>query len=169
MVKGIDRTPTTFDETFNRSAANFARTYTWIEYHTNNNIFTVWPNHETLLTMYADDYFKNNTWIWDGKPHWAYEKSEFMILEKDRKAIEWTPNTIDADIHIEGQVVHIQLTSDTPNLKEYQIKKTPFDNWLKVDDELKLDLTENTHEIVFRTVNLASVAGPEYRIRIENN
>jgi len=169
MVKGIEQTPTKFDETFNRSAASFARTYTWIEYHTNNNIFTVWPNHETLLTMYADDYFKNNTWIWDGKPHWAYEKSDFMILETDRNAIEWTPNTIDSELHIEGQIAHIQLTSETPNFKEYQMKKTPLGKWEKVESDLKLNLTESIHEIAFRTVNVANVVGPEHHVKIETN
>lgn len=169
MVKGLHRTPTAYDTTFNRSAASFARTYTWIEYHTNSNIFTVWPNHETLLTMYADDYFNNNIWIWDGKPHWAYEKSDFMILETDRNAIEWTPNTIESDLHIEGQVAHIQLTSDTPNFKEYQMKKTPLGKWGKVENDLKLNLTDNTHEIAFRTVNIANVAGPEHLVRIVSN
>lgn len=169
MVKGLNRTPTKFDETFNRSAASFARTYTWIEYHTNNNIFTVWPNHETMLTMYADDYFKNNIWIWDEKPHWAYEKSDFMNLETDRKAIEWTPNTISSELRIEGQVAYIQLTSDTPNFREYQMKKSPLGNWQKVDDEFTLELTDNSHEIAFRAVNMADVAGPEHHMKIETN
>lgn len=169
MLKGLDRTPTKFDETFNRSAESFARTYTWIEYHTYNNIFTVWPNHESFLTMYADDYFKNNTWIWDGKPHWAYEKSDFMILETDRNAIEWTPNTISSEVHIDDQIAHIYLTSDTPNLKEYQMKKSTEDKWQKVDDEFSLELTDNSHEIAFRAVNLVNVSGPEHHVKIETN
>ncbi len=167
MVKGLNRIPTKFDETFNRSAASFARTYTWIEYHTNNNIFTIWPNHETLLTMYADDYFNNNIWIWDGKPHWAYKKSDFMILETDRDNIEWTPNTIESKVSIEGSVAYIQLISDTPNLKEYQMKKLPSGEWKKVGISLKINLSEDTQEYIFRTVNLADIYGPEHFVKIE--
>ncbi len=167
MVKGIDRVPTAFDETFDRSAASFARTYTWIEYHTNSNMFTVWPKFETLLTMYADDYFNNNIWIWGDKPHWAYDKPEFMILETDRNAIEWTPNTIDSKISIDDQSAQVVLTSDTPSLKEYQMKKSPAGAWYAVNDNLEIDLTDNTHEVVFRAVNLANVAGPEHAVKIQ--
>lgn len=166
MVSGPDRIPIQFDETFGRSKESFARTYTWIEYHTNNNMFTVWPDHETLLTMYADDYFNNNIWIWDNKPHWAYDKPEFMILEPKRDAIEWTPNTIDSKVRIEGHVAYIKLTSDTPNLKEYQMKEIPSGDWQKVKNELSVDLTGNTHEAIFRIVNLANVFGPEHLVRI---
>lgn len=167
MVKSLDRIPTKFDETLERSKESFARTYTWIEYHTNNNMFTVWPNHETLLTMYADDYFKNNTWIWGDQPHWAYKKPEFMILEPNRDAVEWTPNTIGSEVSIEGHVAHIKLISDTPNLKEYQMKELPFGDWQKVEDNLEIDLTGNTHEVVFRAVNLAGIFGPEHHVKIE--
>jgi hypothetical protein len=40
-----------------------------------------------MLSMYEDDYFKNHTWIWGGKPHWAYAKPEFMRLVKDRDSL----------------------------------------------------------------------------------
>ncbi len=167
MVKGLDRIPTKFDETFERSAASFARTYTWIEYHTNNNMFTVWPKFETLLTMYADDYFRDNIWIWGSKPHWAYDKPEFMILESNRDAIEWTPNTIESKVNINGQVAHIELISNTPNLKEYQMKELPSGAWKKVEDKVEINLTDNTHEMVFRTVNLVNVFGSEHHVKIK--
>lgn len=167
MVKGPQRIPTEFDETLGRSKESFARTYTWIEYDTNNNMFTVWPDHEVLLTMYADDYFKNNTWIWGGKPHWAYEKPEFMVLEPNRRAIEWTPNTIASEVSIEGHDAYIKLISNTPNLKEYQMKEMPFGDWQKVENNLKIDLTDNTHEFVFRIVNLANVKGPTHKVVIK--
>ena len=167
MVKGPDRIPTKFDKTLERSKESFARTYTWIEYHTNSNMFTVWPKHETLLTMYEDDYFKNNTWIWGGKPHWAYDKPEFMILEPKRDAIEWTPNTIESEVGIEGNVAHIKLISDTPNLKEYQMKEISSGEWQKVEKNLEIDLTDNTHEFIFRIVNLANVIGPVHKVIIQ--
>ncbi len=167
MLKGVDRIPTSFDEELKRSKESFARTYTWIEYHTNNDMFTVWPKHKESLTMYADDYFKNNTWIWGSKPHWAYDKPEFMIREPNRNAIEWTPNTISSKVNIENKIAHIELMSDTPNLKEYQMKENSSGNWQKVDSSLDVDLTNNAYEIVFRTVNLADVVGPSHKVIIQ--
>ncbi len=167
MVKGLKRIPTKFDDVLGRSKESFARTYSWVEWDANNNRFTFWPKFETLLVMYQDTYFKNHKWLWDGKPHWAYDKPEFMILEPNRDAIEWTPNTIDSKISIDGYVAHIKLTSDTPNLKEYQMKKMPSNDWQKVDDNFKIDLIDEIHEIVFRAVNLASVIGPENKVLIQ--
>ncbi|MFK5973122.1 MAG: hypothetical protein QM485_07560 [Flavobacteriaceae bacterium] len=168
MVKGKDRIDTKFDEVLKRDKASFARTYTWIEYHTNNNMFTVWPKHKESLTMYADDYFKNNTWMWGGKPHWAYDKPEFMILEAKRGAIEWTPNTISSNVKIEDHIAHIKLISDAPNLKEYQMKKMLSEGWQKVESRLEVELSDDVHEIIFRTVNLADVFGPAHRIKIQS-
>ncbi len=138
-----------------------------IEYNPNNNMFTVWPKFETLLTMYADDYFNNNIWIWGDKPHWAYKKPEFMIRETNREAIEWTPNTIESQVSINGQTAHIQLISDTPNLKEYQMKELPSGDWGKVENSIDLNLSDNTHEFAFRVENLANVYGPEHNIKIQ--
>ncbi|XOV94083.1 MAG: hypothetical protein ACFHWX_05115 [Bacteroidota bacterium] len=165
ILKGIERVPVEFDETFQRDKASFARTYTWIEFDTNNNFFTVWPEFKTLLTMYADDYFNNNTWIWDGKPHWAYSKPEFMIREPNRSAIEWTPNTIASKVEIGGNNAMIYLVSDTPNFLEYQMKINDRE-WEKVSDVITVPLSEDKYEIRFRTINLANVAGPEHRVLI---
>lgn len=166
LIKGPERVTLEFDSVLNRSKESFARTYTWVEYHQNNNMFTAWPNYDTPLVMYADDYFNDHTWLWDGKPHWAYDNPEYMLLETDRNAIEWTPNTIASDIKIIGQVAQVNLTSDTPNLREYQMKKLPSGEWKKVINPIKIDLTDTMHEIMFRTVNMADVTGPEHRIKI---
>ncbi len=169
LIKGPERIPLEFDSIINRSKESFARTYMWIEYHQNNNMFTAWPNFDTPLVMYADDYFNDHTWLWDGKPHWAYDNPEYMLRETDRNAIEWTPNTIASDIKIIGQVAHVNLTSDTPNLKEYQMKELPSGEWKKVESPIKIDLTDTMHDIIFRTVNMADVTGPEHRIKIAGN
>jgi hypothetical protein len=113
-----------------------------------------------------DDYFKNNTWIWDGKPHWAYEKPEFMIREPNRNAIEWTPNTIQSQVKIEGKIASINLTSQTPNFREYQMKATSSEDWRKIENPFDLTLTENAYDLSFRAVNLAHVTGPEHQIKI---
>ncbi|MBK8501347.1 MAG: transglutaminase domain-containing protein [Saprospiraceae bacterium] len=166
LVKGPKRVPLEYDSILHRGKENFARTYSWIEYHKNNNMFTAWPNFDSPLVMYADDYFNNHTWLWDGKPHWAYGNTEYMLLETDRNAIEWTPNTIASQIKIVDQEAHIDLTSDTPYLKEYQMKELPSGAWKKVESAVKIDLTDNVHEIIFRVVNMANVTGPEHRIKI---
>jgi hypothetical protein len=173
MVKGPLRTPIESDgeinakgEVIEKSKERYAQTYTWIEWESVNNRFTEWPdNSDTLarLNMYADDYFKNNTWIWDGKPHWAYN-TENMILIRDRNAIEWTPNTINADVNVEGDVANIELHSDTPNLKTYQMRDSPNGEWKDISNSVSLTLKKGEHELLFRSTNLADVPGPEYKI-----
>jgi len=115
--------------------------------------------------MYADDYFNKHTWIWGGKPHWAYN-TKYLILEKDRTPFEWTPNTIFSKVKITGQKATIVLQSDTPNLKEYQIKKTRTVTWQTTVDSLEIPLKKGKYEFLFRTINLADVEGPEHRVVI---
>lgn len=153
-------------EVFEKSKERYAQTYTWIEWESVNDRFTHWPDNSDALAklnMYADDYFKNNTWIWDGKPHWAYN-TENMILISDRDAIEWTPNTIKADVTLEGDVASIALTSNTPNLKTYQFKKADDAEWKDVSNPVSVTLANAENELSFRSVNLAGVAGAPYKV-----
>ncbi len=166
-VKGPERKVIDIDPETGTSKERSAQTYTWIEWHTYNNMFTVWPEFVTLLNLYEDEYFDNHTWIWGGKPHWAYG-TEYLILIKDRGAIEWTPNTIVSNVLISDKTAQIALSSDTPNMKEYQMKELPLGDWHAVTDKLKLKLKGNKYELVFRTVNLANVTGPEYKIIINS-
>ncbi|MFO7668448.1 MAG: hypothetical protein R6W31_02210 [Bacteroidales bacterium] len=165
-VKGPERTPTDVDPETGTSRQRSAQTYTWIEFHTHNDMFSAWPSHETLLSMYADSFFLNHTWIWGDAPHWAYEKPEFMRLVKERDAIEWTPNTIASEIRIEGDVAQITLKSDTPNLKTYQMKEMPSGEWKQVNETVSVNLTGMQNEYHFRILNLAGVTGPEHTLII---
>lgn len=163
-VKGPERIPTPYDAETGTSWERSAQTYTWIEYHTHNDMFTVWPDFETMLSFFEDEYFRDHTWIWDDKPHWAYAKPEFMRFVSDRDAIEWTPNTIAPEVRIKGKLAAIRLISDTPNLKEYQMRVPPSEMWEAVEDSFELDLSASRHELQFRAVNLAGVSGPVHRI-----
>ncbi|MEA3462761.1 MAG: beta-N-acetylhexosaminidase [Bacteroidota bacterium] len=165
---GPDRIPTPYVPETGSSYERSAQTYTWIEYHTHNDMFTVWPEHETMLSFYEDDYFRNHTWIWDGKPHWAYDKPEFMRLVSDRDAIEWTPNVISSEVLIEGHMARIRLHSETPNLKEYQLRIAPSGGWETVEDSLDMELSGARNELHFRTMNLTGVAGPVHKIIISS-
>lgn len=175
LVKGAARTPIDSDgvadvkgKIIQISKEGFAQTYTWIEWEATNNRFTGWPDNGdelSKLNMYEDDYFKNNKWIWDGKPHWAYG-TENMKLVSDREAIEWTPNTITSNVKIEGDVAHIELNSNTPNLKTYQMKELPDGGWKDVAGSIEIQLKTVKNERVFRTINLAGVTGPEHKIII---
>ena len=169
MVKGPDRTVVDFDPEYNTSKERFAQTYTWIEWHTNNNMCTAWPDFETMLTMYQDDYFKNHTWYWDGKEHWAFSKPEFLDLVQDPGVIYWTPNTITSRVTIDGNQAQINITSQTPNLEEYQMKIQPEGEWTKVDTTIKMVLKSDKYELAFHTVNTAGVIGPEHKIIIESD
>jgi calcineurin-like phosphoesterase family protein len=175
LVKGPNRTPIKSEGVANakgkmiyRTPQDFAQVYTWIEWESVNNRFTQWPENSSdlsKLSMYEDDYFKNNKWIWDGKLHWAYG-TDHMILIPDRDALEWTPNTIASQVNVEGNVARIVLDSSTPNLKAYQMRKLPDGAWEDVPPSVEIELNGEKDERVFRAVNLAGVAGPEHNIVI---
>jgi hypothetical protein len=165
MVKGPGRIPTEVDEETEISKGRFMQTYTWIEWHVYNDMFTAWPDYETKLIMYEDDYYRNHTWIWDGKPHWAYD-TEYLITEKNRKAIEWTPNIVTSVVKMDGNSATIHLESTMPNLKDYQITEAGNSRWQPVPDTFKIALEKEKHEYLIHAVNLAGIAGPVHRILI---
>ena len=139
----------------------FAMWYTWLEWDKNATRFSEWPSFATKLNMYKDDYFSKHTWIWDGKPHWAYNTDE-VTYQDVRDAIEWTPNVIKAEAAINGDHAKVSLHSFTPNFKEYQANENG--EWVKVDSVVNIPLKKDKEEIAFRSVNAAGVAGPEYKL-----
>jgi hypothetical protein len=153
------------DEETGISKRRFAQTYTWVEWHGYNDMFTAWPDYKTLMIMYDDDYFRNHTWIWDGKPHWAYD-TEYLKLENDRNAIEWTPNTIESEVSIKDHKAMIILSTSTPNLKGFQMRGSGGNTWKSVSDTVVFTLQDEKHEFLFRTVNLANITGPEHKVSI---
>jgi hypothetical protein len=167
-VKGPDRTSFEFDEEIGMTSTEFAGTYTWITWDRSNDMFTAWPDYKTMLIMYDDEYYKTNTWIRGSRPHWIYGSPESLHLVKEADEIYFTPNTIGSRVEIKGNSVRISLMSDTPNLKEYQIRKFEGDKWVNVDAVFETDLKGRRYEFAFRTLNLAGVAGPEHRIIIES-
>jgi len=172
LVKGPERTPITLDSLKDRSGryvkrdkAGFARTYTWIEWEKSNNRFTAWPDFRSPINVYEDAYFKKNVWYWDGKPHWAYN-TEHMVMVNDRAAIEWTPNTIRSNVSVENDHATIHLTSTTPGFREYQAKNGDAAQWESCDSVIRVNLDRDKHDLAFRAVNAAGVAGPEHKIVI---
>ncbi|MEO8762715.1 MAG: transglutaminase domain-containing protein [Ginsengibacter sp.] len=169
MVNGPNRIPVDYDPEYKTSKEHFARTYSWIEWDTYNDNYTGRGDTNKargILTMYNDDFFKTHTWMWDNKPHWAYH-TKYMNLVPDRKAIEWTPNTITTKVSIEGSKARIDLNSNTPNLKNYQLKEMPGENWRDVSNTVDIPLQKDTNELVFRVINFAGVTGPENKVVIE--
>ena len=165
MVRGPERRVVEKCPDNNRSKEDNARTYTWVEWHKHNNIFTVWPDFQTALIMYEDDYFRNHTWYWGGGPHWAYG-TPYLTRVRDRTSIEWTPNTITSSLRLNDDRLQIILSSDTPNLKGYEMKELPAGEWHSTPDTLVIKLKKKHYAWTFRTVNLAGVTGPEHTIRI---
>jgi len=167
LMKGPDRIATTvYPEINNRPKELFARIYTWVSWVKYCNKYIGWPNDSSDLVMYKDDYFSNHIWIRDGKPHWAYN-TRYLHVVSDRKAIEWTPNTITSKVTIKGNKAEIELKSVTPNLKAYQMREKPDEDWKDVSNIVEIDLRKERYEIAFRTINLADVAGTEHQIIIE--
>jgi hypothetical protein len=163
----LEKIPTEYDLEMKEKKVAFAQTLTWITWSGNGNLFTSWPNHKEIVLWYEDDFFKNNTWMRGGKPHWAYNFPDSVIKEKNRDAIEWTPNTIESKVRINENKASIELTSDTTNLKEYQMRVEPSAIWEKVKNKLELKLDAKKQEYFFRAVNVANVAGSEHKVVIE--
>lgn len=167
-VKGPDRIPFDVDPETGHSKEKNAQTYTWIEWHGYNDMFTAWPHHRELLILYEDDYSRNHTWIWGGKPHWAYAQPQYRKWVPDRNEIYWTPNTIASQTTIDGKVLHVRLQSATPNRKEYQRKDFSTGEWIRVEEQFTLPLKKEKQELSLRAINLAGVAGPIHRILVES-
>jgi hypothetical protein len=92
-----------------------------------------------------------------------------MRLVEDRDAIEWTPNTIASEIQIDGDRATIKLTSETPNLKEYQMKEGKSGDWQTCVESMSIELKQKRYEWYFRIMNLAGVTGPEHCIIISRD
>ena len=170
LVKGADRTPIETDSVADKrgvyiptSKAQFAQWYAWLEWNETGNIYSAWPDFDSKLVMYRDDYFTKNTWIWDGKPHWAYQTDHVKYTDS-REAIEWTPNIIQGNVSVQDHTARITLHSITPNFKEYQMKAPPSGAWVKCDSVVNIPLDGDRVEASFRSVNLAGVYGPEYKV-----
>ena len=167
LAKGPDRRIIDFDEEVQRTKESFARTYTWITWQEHGDFFSAWPDHTGKVVMYEDDFYRNHIWIRDGKACWIYDHMDDILLVRERERIEWTPNTITSEANISDNTAHITLISDTPNLQEYQVRKSASGDWSKTSEEFSIDLKKKQYELAFRTVNLAGVTGPEYLVIIE--
>ncbi|MBL7698690.1 MAG: transglutaminase domain-containing protein [Chitinophagaceae bacterium] len=173
LVKGPDRTPIQIDSLkdqkgkyVRRNKEWFAQWYTWIEWDQQANRFSAWPSFDTKLNMFRDDYFKNHTWIWDGKPHWGYN-TDAINYQDSRAAIEWTPNTIEASVIMGEKDAEVRLSSITPNFKEYQMRAPESGEWIKCDSIVKVKFDKDALKYSFRAVNLQNVAGPEYQVEFD--
>lgn len=167
LVKGVEKKAVDGLPEYNiKTREQLARAYTWISWYKNNNRYTGHPDNSADIIMYQDDYFKTHTWLWDGKPHWAYN-TKFLHLVADKDKIEWTPNTVSSKVLIEGSKAIINLIADTSNFKTYQAKTLPDVDWKDIPATVEWDLKKEKNEMIFRTMNLAGVAGPEHKIIIE--
>ena len=139
------------------------RTYAWVSWYTNARPHTMWPKRRGGLNIVFDDEpWRTKTWYRDGKKHWAYEANFFKPV-KDEGLIYWTPNTLKVTATVRGKTVQVAIESDTPNFKEYQISED-VKLWRPVGKELTLKLSKKRHEWWLRSMNIAGVAGPEYRL-----
>jgi hypothetical protein len=167
LVQGPDRIrKDVFSELKNRTTPLFARIFTWISWGKYNKIYTDWPAvNADYRFVYEDEYFKTHTWLFNGRPHWAYN-TPYMIREPNRQAIEWTPNTIHSIVGIKDNLASIKLESNTPNFKTYQIKTGDNPRWKDMPDSISVPLLSDTNRFIFRTVNKENVTGPEHKINI---
>jgi hypothetical protein len=142
-----------------------AATYRWCAWETNTNHFTAAPSaFSSALVVYADPYFTANTWLRDGKPHWAYGTPYFLPVTR-REFIEWTPNVVGAKVEIEGDTASIQLRSCTPNFMTYQ-QQADGERWVDCTDVVSAKLCRGNNAFAFRSLNRFGVSGPIHRVQI---
>jgi len=163
-VRGPERKPAArvIDDTWGQTP----RTYTWISWYLDGNRHTIWPKQISgVEVVYDDEYWRSHTWYRGGKKHWAYDAGYFRPI-RDRRLVEWTPNVLDVKTQINGDAAEVHIASCTPNLKEYQMKNVGG-QWRRVEERFVVQLTGNRERRLLRSVNLAGVCGPEYRLVVE--
>ncbi len=145
---------------------NTPKAYACIGWLWQTDRFSRWPERgSSVMIVYNDEFFRNNVWYRSGKKNWAYDTGNFKRVEEINK-INWTPNVLDLDVKINGSVAQVGINSCTPNLREYQMKREGG-AWNPVAGNFSLELSGPREEFVFRSVNLAGVTGPVYRLVLE--
>jgi hypothetical protein len=142
------------------------RTYAWVSWYADARPHTLWPERSGgPHIVLDDDPWRTGTWYRDGKKHWAYAAGAFKPV-KDEGLIYWTPNVLHVAATVRGKSVDVAIESDTPNFKEYQISEDGK-LWQPTDKEFTLTLSKERHEWRLRSMNIAGVVGPEYRLVVE--
>jgi hypothetical protein len=162
-VKGPERTPQApvQDESWGLTA----RTYAWVSFYSEGNRFGRWPVPFGGFELVLDDEaFRSRTWYRDGKKHWAYAARRFKPVDRD--ALEWTPNVLDVRTEVKGDSVEIRITSSTPNLREYQVRRGGG-AWESVDERITMRLDAAAQGVRLRAINSAGISGPEHRLTLE--
>ena len=168
MVNGPGRVAVDYDKQYGKTKKYFAGVYVDIEWNQQNDLYVHWPTDSSYLIMYNDNYFKQHTWIWDGKPHWAYH-TPHMVLIADRKAIEWTPNTVATKTTIRQDTVDISATTCTPNFRTFQLREPGHAEWKDIPATVSLPLERDKNEFDLRIVNTAGVTGPVHKVVVEKS
>ena len=141
-------------------------TYRWCSWETDTNRFTTFPARPTsTLVVLEDEIFRNNTWYRDDKPHWAYG-TPYFIKTTRLDWIEWTPNVITSKVTIRDGRANVFLSSCTPNFRSFQMMDEAG-TWRDCDEQIELSLDGGGRKrLVFRTINLFGVTGPEHKVEI---
>jgi len=162
--KGVDRTklPRERDDTWGHTP----RTYAWVAWYPESNVHTIWPKKRSSREfVYDDEYWRTHKWYRGGKLHWAYRGGYFDPV-KERSKIYWTPNVLKVTARVTGSTAQLNIESDTPNLKEYQMQNGAGE-WERVGKTFTLKLAKPREERRLRSMNTAGVGGPEYRLVVE--
>lgn len=161
-VVGPDRTPVPRAQPDSYGKTPY--TFKWISWYPEADIFTRDVKRSAKEIVVADDIWKNNTWYRGGRKHFAYDADLFVEIDNP-EAVYWTPNVLKVDTAVDGDTASVFITSDTPNLKTYQIRR-PDGEWRATPDEFMLDL-EGGRRWQLRSVNTAGVSGPVYHLDID--
>ncbi len=130
-----------------------------------SNVHTLWPKTRSSREfVYADEYWRAHKWYRNGKLHWAYQAGYFDPISERRK-IYWTPNVLKVTFQVENAAALVNIESDTPNFKEYQMKDGG--SWTAIEKTFTLKLDKPREKHTLRSMNTAGVPGPEYSLVVE--
>lgn len=154
-------------ERYDRPAESFVQSYTWLSWERSNNRYTGWPSNRNDIShgnYYSDTFSIRNTWIREGKKHWAYD-TPYMHLVDSRTALEWTPNVISSAVTLNGAVAKVRLESETPGFLRYEMNRDGL-GWKPAGDYMEIRVRGQETRLSFRSVNVFEVAGPEHEVVI---
>jgi hypothetical protein len=168
MVCGPENKVLSRDSSVAETAQEFAQTFTWLEWDVHTNRFSAYPQHQEKLLMYRDSFFNRGIWLWNGKPHWAYNTA-FLEYTSKPDAIYWTPNTISSSVRLDGNKARISLSSETPNFKTYQYATDTAGDWRSCNANLDVPLKGRDTDLYFRVENMAAVTGSVYHVKFTSS
>lgn len=162
-VQGIERKEIPMENPDTPEAS--VREYWWVSYYMQQNSFSQphWSGNNRLPIL-DDAGFRETTWYRGTDTglvkHWAYRANAFLPTRNPHD-LDWTPGVVQLRARQASPTeLALQLSSATPNLRDYQVRATGG-AWRSLPGtEYRWQLLRGTNILELRTRNLFGVEGP---------